>query len=34
MHQILYFTEKNTELELLEKVSKLLRLAKNTKILK
>ena len=35
MHQILYYTEKeNIELELLEKISKLPRLAKNTKILR
>ena len=35
MHQILYYTEKkNIELELREKISKLPRLAKNTKILR
>ena len=35
MHQIIYYTEKkNIELELCEKISKLPRLAKNTKILR
>lgn len=35
MYQILYYTEKeNIELELLEKISKLPRLAENTKILR
>ena len=35
MHQIIYYTEKkNIELELREKISKLPRLAKNTKILR